>query len=70
MSLKDKIDNWFVYHPPKGDQTERYQKLREGARQYAHLIDECVPDGPDKSAAIRKLRECVHTANAGIACDE
>jgi hypothetical protein len=26
------LDDWFTYHAPKGDQTERYQNLREIAK--------------------------------------
>lgn len=64
------IDNWFVHHTPKGNQQERYVSLREQARQFAVSIVALVPPGADRTVAIRKLRECVMTANAGIACDE
>ena len=62
------IDNWFTYHKPTEDQIESYSELREMAKVMAQAIDLLVPDGADKSAALRKLRECVMTANAGIAC--
>lgn len=64
------LDNLFTHHPPKGDQIERYKLLRDQAKAFAEAIDDNVPDGPDKSAAIRKVREAVMTANAGIACGE
>lgn len=63
------IENYFTYHAPTPDQIERYQALRDAAKELAYLIVALVPDGPDKSAAIRKLRETVMTANAGIACE-
>lgn len=62
------IDNVFTYHPPVGDQVERYQDIRTAGRQIAHVIDELVPDGPEKTLAIRKIQEGVMWANAGIAC--
>lgn len=70
MITETDLDNWFTYHSPKGDQPERYQILREKAKQLAYLILEHAPESADRTAAIRKLRECVMTANASIACEE
>lgn len=65
---QDVIDNWFTYHAPTSDQLVSYDKLRSSARDFAKAINDLVPDSADKTAAIRKLRECVMTANAAIAC--
>lgn len=67
MKIED-LDHQFVYHPPTPDQIPLYGELREAARQFAHVVNRCCPDGADKSAAIRKIREAVMTANAAIAC--
>lgn len=64
------IDNWFKYHAPQGNQTERYELIRAKARELAIMIVDCTPPSADQTAAIRKLRECVMTANAAIACGE
>lgn len=64
------IDNWFRYHAPKGDQQERYERIRASAKDFAKVIAECTPPSADQTAALRKLRECVMTANAAIACNE
>ncbi len=64
------LENLFTYHPPKGDQLERYAKLRDAAKRFAECIDLWCPDNADKYAAIRKVREAVMTANAAIACAE
>lgn len=69
-NMKDEIENWFTYHPPVGDQQERYVKLREKAKELAFLIAASTPASADQSAALRKLRECIMTANAAIACGE
>ena len=61
------LDNIFGYHAPKGDQPERYKRIREGALQFAHTIVENTPESADQTAAIRKLSECAMTANAAIA---
>jgi hypothetical protein len=39
---KEKIDNSFTYHAPKGDQQERYVALRDKAKELAHLINESI----------------------------
>lgn len=64
------LDNLFTYHPPKGDQVERYAKIREAGLALARVISESTPPSADQSAAIRKVREAVMTANAAIACNE
>ena len=48
---------------------ERYEQLRAAAKSMAHTINACCPHGPDKSDAIRKLRECLMTANAAVALE-
>jgi len=70
MIAPHEIENWFTYHAPQGTQQERYVKLRDKAKELAHLIVESTPASADQTAAIRKLRECVMTANAAIACGE
>jgi hypothetical protein len=64
------LANLFTYHKPKNDQLARYEKLRAAAKAFAEVIDRSCPDGPDKTVAIRKVREAVMTANAAIACGE
>lgn len=62
------IENWFTYHAPNPEQLTAYGRLRQAAAAFANVINESVPDSADKSAAIRKVREAVMTANASIAC--
>ena len=67
--MKSQIENEFSYHTPSEDQISKYQQLRDMGKELAILIEELVPDCPDKTASIRKLRECIMTANSGIACN-
>ena len=62
-----KIENAFTYHTPKDGQPEKYQAIREKAKELAYLIKELVPDSREQSLAITKLEECSMWANAGIA---
>jgi len=62
------LDHIFTYHPPTGSyQIEHYTTLRQAAHEFAKVIVAHTPAGPDQSAAIRKVREAVMTANAAIA---
>lgn len=67
---QDDIDNWFRYHSPAGDQQELYRTIREAGGRFASAILELTPPSADQSAAIRKVREAVMTANAAIACSD
>lgn len=62
------ITNWFTYHAPNDEDLKNYNALRSAANLFANAINICVPDCADKTAAIRKVREAVMTANAAIAC--
>ena len=64
------IENSFTYHAPKGNQQERYVKLRDTAKALAYLIKETVPTCREQSLAITKLEESIMWANKGIACNE
>ena len=68
MITKHEIENWFTYHDDP-NKVPKYKAIREAAKYLAGIIVDNTPEGPDQSAAIRKLRECVMTANAAIACE-
>lgn len=63
------LDNWFTYHAPRPEQLVSYQKIREAGRYIANVFNRHVPAGADKTAAMRKVREAVTTANQAIACE-
>ena len=63
------IENLFSYHTPNQEQIAKYQVIRNTARSLALTIMDNTPMCADQAAAIRKLRECVMTANAAIACN-
>jgi hypothetical protein len=67
---QEELDNIFCYHAPKADQLPRYEKLRAAGKALAQEILDCTPPSADQSAAIRKVREAVMTANAAIAINE
>jgi len=71
MEKRD-IDNRFTPRPPnaENDQPNRYEQLLNAARSYAHLINDLVNDGREKSLAITSLEQASFWANAGVARED
>jgi len=65
----EKLNNWFTYHTPLPAQIPLYGRMRDAAKDFARVIMECTPESADQTAALRKVREAVMTANASIACN-
>jgi len=65
---QEKLDNWFSYHAPQGDQHERYALIRAAAKRFAEEIVTLCPDSADRTAALRHIRDAVYSSNASIAC--
>lgn len=66
--MQDKIDNWFSYHAPTAEQQVAYGRIRAAGKALAEVIAANAPPSADQTAAIRKVREAVATANAAVAC--
>jgi hypothetical protein len=66
--MSAKIDAMFDYHRPTPEQAERYDKITAKAKEFALLVEELCPDGPDREVAFQKIRESRMTAIASIAC--
>jgi len=66
---RENIDAVFTYQKPTEDQIVAYAKLRAAAKDFATAILDNTPPCADQSAAIRKVREAVMTANAAIALE-
>jgi len=60
------IEDLFTYHAPNEDQLSKLACIRSHAKALANTIDQYVPAGADRTAAIRLLREAVMTANAAV----
>lgn len=65
-----KINKAFVYHAPKGDQAERYQLIRDRAKDLALCMSELAPASRELSLALTNLEQAVMWANAAIARNE
>lgn len=67
MIEKAEVETRFTYHAPKGDQLERYQRIRKAQKEFAELVLELTPDSREQSLAITHIEEAGMWANAGIA---
>lgn len=64
------LDRIFTYHPPSGNQRERYEQLRNEALHFAQRVTELVPDSRERAVALTNIQQAVMWANAGIAVTE
>jgi hypothetical protein len=62
----EQVEHWFTYHAPTPEQIHKINVIRASAKSIAHIITDFAPACSDRSAALRKLREAVMTANAAI----
>lgn len=70
--LLARIESDFTYHAPlpNRNHVERYQAIRDRAKELALLVADEVPEGREQSLALTKVEEAVMWANAGIARHE
>ena len=62
------LNNWFTYHDTTSAQVEHYNAIRDAAKSYEETVNKHAPDGADKTAAMRTIRNSVMQANLAIAC--
>lgn len=67
---RKRVENAFTHHPPKEDQAERYELIREKAKELAVLFLRSTPPSRERSLALTHLEEAVFNANAAIARNE
>ena len=61
------LNEMFTYHAPTEDQRIRYEQLRAAGKEYARQVLRLCPATPDRTAALRAIREAGMWANASIA---
>lgn len=66
MDRKMAIIDSFRYHQPNAEQVDRIAHVRQGHIVLAQLIMRSTMTGPDQTAALRKLHECMMTVNKAI----
>lgn len=66
----EQLENRYTYHAPKGDQVDRYAKIREAHLALAKLIRDLTPCSPEQTRAFNALDESMMLSNAAIARNE
>jgi hypothetical protein len=56
----------FEYLKPTDEQLATMAEVRQNFKDFVETIESDIPDGPDKTYLIRKLRECAMWANVAI----
>lgn len=64
------LQHMFTYHPPKADQVERYQRIRDAALAFAMEVLSCSPESAERTLAIRHIQHASMMSNAAIAIHE
>lgn len=65
-----RLENDYTYHAPKNDQQQRYELIRNMAKELAITIVENTPPSREQSVALTELEHVVMVANAAIARNE
>lgn len=66
----DQLKNRYIHHAPKGDQAERYAKIRTAALEFAKTVRDLTPCSAEQTRAFNHIDDAMMTANAAIARNE
>jgi hypothetical protein len=67
---EEELRNIFTFHSVKGDQADRYPKIRQAGLDLALVILDNCPDSRERSTAFTRIQEAIMFANAAIAVHE
>lgn len=67
---REQLANRYSYHAPKGDQTQRYERIRQQIFATATVCVEMTPCSPEQTRALNALDEAMMLFNAAIARNE
>lgn len=56
----------FAYLKPTQKQQDVMEHLRAASRAYAEVLDQWLPDGPDKTYILRRVRETAMWVNVAL----
>ncbi len=67
--VRNQIADMFLYHPWDAEKAKRGEKVREILAAAVAVIIDNVPPCPDRSSAIRMIRQARMEANSAITHD-
>jgi hypothetical protein len=56
----------FEYLIPTDEQIATMAELRNASKKYAELVDHMLPNGPDKTYILRRIRETAMWINVSV----
>lgn len=66
----EQLQNRFTHHEPKGDQADRYNRIREVICDAAWGCVQMTPVSPEQTRALNAMDEAMMLFNAAIARNE
>lgn len=67
--VENLIDDIFTYHKWDDEKIAKGTRVREALANAVKVIVENVPSGPDRTVAIRKIREARMDCNSALTFD-
>jgi hypothetical protein len=67
VRTREEAVSQFVYHPATPTSAVQHSKVRDLFVAAVHTLWDLVPDGPEKTLALRKLQEAAMYANLAVA---
>lgn len=68
FTTDEQLDDWFAHHPPSDPSiVDAHETVRAECRRLAQVLSDLLPEGPDKTVALRAIRTVMYEANACIA---
>ena len=72
MRTREEVDDAFTHHPPSqapdpGARVAQHEQARDIIKSAALSLFDLLPNGPDKTLALRKLEMALFHSNAAIA---
>jgi hypothetical protein len=69
FTTDERLDDWFDHHPPVSPGiVEAHERIRAEYKALAKSMNGLLPEGPDKTVALRAIRDAAMQANAVVAC--
>jgi len=64
------LKKWFGLRKPSEPEAENMDTLRTRYLELAESVERLCPQNPDRTVAIRKLKESMHVAIGSIVCSD
>lgn len=71
FTSEETLDAWFAHQPPTSQEiADAHATIRRVCRELAQLFSDLLPECPDKTVALRAVRDAMMQANACLAVEQ